>query len=100
MAGILNPEAKLNEMMVVFLTASTDHPRNRLRSELTRKTFMLQGIGTDTIQANSASALVNQWTLLQYGDYVAYYLAMAYGVDPTTVEAIESFKREMAAASQ
>jgi glucose/mannose-6-phosphate isomerase len=35
------------------------------------------------------------WSTLHLGDYIAYYLAMAYGADPTPVEAIEGFKRDM-----
>jgi hypothetical protein len=38
------------------------------------------------------------WTMILFGDYVAYYLAMGYGVDPTPVEALEDFKRSMAEA--
>lgn len=98
LAGIHNPEARLNELIVMFLSAPTDHPRNQLRSELTRKTLMLQGIGTDMIRATTNSTLANQWILLHFGDYMAYYLAIAYGYDPTPVESIESFKREMLAA--
>jgi len=32
------------------------------------------------------------------GDYLAYYLAMAYGVDPTPVMAIEDLKARLSAS--
>jgi glucose/mannose-6-phosphate isomerase len=35
------------------------------------------------------------WTTLHFGDYVAYYLAMLYEIDPTPIEAIQQFKQEM-----
>jgi glucose/mannose-6-phosphate isomerase len=35
---------------------------------------------------------------LLFGDYMAYYLAMAYGMDPTPVEALENLKAAMKAA--
>ena len=95
LAGILNPEENLSRTMVIFLRAQTNHQRNRLRTQLTRKIFMLQGIGTGTIDAQGETALAQLWTSLHLGDYIAYYLAMAYGVDPTPVEAIEGFKRDM-----
>jgi len=38
---------------------------------------------------------VQHWTCLHYGDYVAYYLAMDYGVDPTPVAAIEDLKSRL-----
>lgn len=98
LAGVHHPEERLSELMVLFLQASTEHPRNQLRTDLTRKIFMLQGIGTDVYQATGETRLAQLWTTLHFGDYMAYYLAMAYGVDPTPVEAIEGFKRELAAA--
>jgi hypothetical protein len=36
------------------------------------------------------------WTLILFGDYMAYYLAMGYGVDPTPVPVVADFKRSMA----
>ena len=97
LAGILNPEENLTHMMVIFLRAPSDRPRNRLRSDLTRNAFMLEGIGTDFFDTQGQSALSHLWTALHFGDYAAYYLAMAYGVDPTPVDSIEGFKREMIA---
>lgn len=95
LAGIENPPRHLSSMMVIFLRAPSAHPRNRLRVELTRKTMMLEGVGTDMVTAKGDSRLANMWTCLHFGDYTAYYLAMVYGVDPTPVETIESFKLEM-----
>ena len=53
---------------------------------------MVEGIGTDVIKSQGDTRLAHQWTSLHFGDYVAYYLAMMYRVDPTPVAAIESFK--------
>jgi glucose/mannose-6-phosphate isomerase len=99
LAGVLNPQEHLPRMVALFLRGPADDPRHRLRIDLTRKAFMLEGIGTDTIDARGKTALANQWTALHFGDYTAYYLAMAYGVDPTPIETIEAFKKEMQAAS-
>lgn len=95
LAGVLNPEAQLSQVMILFLRSAFDHPRNRLRSDLTRQIMMLEGLGTDFIDARGDTPLAQQWTCLHYGDYVAFYLAMAYGVDPTPVEAIEGFKQAL-----
>jgi glucose/mannose-6-phosphate isomerase len=93
--GILNPEDYFSRMMVLFLRSPSDDPRNRLRSDLTRKTFMLEGLNTDFIDAQGKGPLSHLWTSLHLGDYVAYYLAMAYGVDPTPVHTIQHFKQQM-----
>jgi glucose/mannose-6-phosphate isomerase len=98
LAGVNNPEEILPRVMMLFLRAASYHPRNRLRTQLTKQGFMLEGIGTDFIEAVGETRLAQQWTALHFGDYTAYYLAMAYGEDPTPVEAIESLKREMKSA--
>ncbi len=95
LSGSLNPEEVLSKLAVLFLRSPSDDPRNRLRTELTKKSFMLQGISTDIIDASGETPLANLWTLLHFGDYMAYYLAMAYQVDPTPVAAIEAFKLDM-----
>lgn len=95
LAGLLHPQEHLPRMVALFLRAPSDHARNRLRLELTRRAFMLEGIGTDFIDAQGNSPLAHQWTALHFGDYTAYYLAIAYGVDPTPVAIIENFKAEM-----
>jgi glucose/mannose-6-phosphate isomerase len=96
--GIHFPQEILPRMMALFLRGPADHPRNRLRLDLTRKFLMLEGINTDFIDAHGDHPLANQWTMLHFGDYTAYYLAMAYGVDPTPVETLQAFKKEMLAA--
>jgi glucose/mannose-6-phosphate isomerase len=95
LAGVVNPENVLLKTMALFLEADSNHPRNQRRIELTKKNFMLEGISTDLIQARGESRLAQMWTLIQFGDYTAFYLAMAYDVDPTPVAAIENLKREL-----
>lgn len=97
LAGLANPYALLNsQTMTLFLRAPSDHPRNRLRSDLTRTTLMLEGLNTDFVDARGESTLAHIWTLILFGDYMAYYLAMGYAIDPASVEALERFKEEMA----
>jgi glucose/mannose-6-phosphate isomerase len=99
LAGTMNPEEVLNpHTMTLFLRAPSDHPRNRLRSDLTRKAFMLEGMNTDYVDARGNTPLAHMWTLILFGDYMAYYLAMGYGVDPTPVKALVDFKQAMTEA--
>lgn len=97
LAGTLNPPETLNaHTMTLFLRAPSDRPRNRLRSDLTRKAFMLEGMNTDYVEARGDTPLAHIWTLILFGDYMSYYLAMAYGVDPTPIKALVDFKQAMA----
>ena len=94
-AGVLHPESHIPSMVVVFLQGSLGHARNILRSQVTREILMLEGFGTDIIEARGDTRLAQQWSMLHFGDYMSYYLAMAYGVDPTPVDAIEDLKRRL-----
>jgi glucose/mannose-6-phosphate isomerase len=99
LAGTMHPQEVLNpHTMTLFLRAPSDHPRNRLRSDLTRKAFMLEGMNTDHVDARGRTPLAHMWSMILFGDYMAYYLAMGYGVDPTPVESLVDFKRSMAEA--
>ncbi len=92
--GSVNPSAVLNaQTTTLFLRAQSEHPRNRLRSDLMRQAFMLEGLNTDTIEARGDSIIAQLWSLLIFGDYMAFYLAMAYGADPSEEEAFENLKR-------
>jgi glucose/mannose-6-phosphate isomerase len=96
LAGTINPSETLNmRTMTMFLRAPSDHPRNRLRTDFTREIFMLDGMNTDAVDAQGESLIAHIWTLILFGDYTSYYLAMAYGVDPTPVEALVKFKNSM-----
>lgn len=98
LASTTNPEQIFTQSMVIFLRAASYHPRNLLRTNLTKKAFMLEGLNTDFVDAVGSSPLAHQWTSLHLGDYTAYYLAMAYRIDPTAIPAIEMFKEEMSQA--
>ncbi|NIM94574.1 MAG: bifunctional phosphoglucose/phosphomannose isomerase [Anaerolineales bacterium] len=91
-AGVSNPESLFASSMLVFLRGSQCYPRNVLRTEITRQIFMVEGFNTDEISAQGGTRLAEQWSCLHFGDYVAYFLAMSYGVDPTPVHAIKELK--------
>ncbi len=92
----INPNPTLNaHTMTLFMRAKSDHPRNRLRSDLMRQAFMLEALNTDVIDARGESVIAHLWTLIIFGDYMAYYLAMAYGADPSEEDAFVNFKRSL-----
>jgi glucose/mannose-6-phosphate isomerase len=97
LAGLVQPENGLSSAMALFLRGSSCHPRNMIRTDLTKQAYMLEGINTDFIDALGDSPMAQQWTALYLGDYVAYYLAMLYEIDPTPIPALEGFKKQLAA---
>ena len=98
LAGLLNPADIQARTVTLFLCAPSGHVRNGLRLDLTRQGFTAEGLNTDVYEARGETPLAHIWTTLHFGDYMAYYLAMAYGADPTPVEALENFKAAMKAA--
>jgi glucose/mannose-6-phosphate isomerase len=90
--GASMPEAILLHSMALFLRAPSDQRQNRLRSNLTRRALMLEGVNTDFMDARGESPLAHLWTLTHIGDYIAFYLAAAYGIDPTPRPAPENPK--------
>ncbi len=96
--GTMYPEALVSKFMVLFLRSAHDHPQNQRRSRVTREIYMTAGFNTDTIEATGQSPLAHMLTALHYGDYVAYYLAMCYGVDPTPTPQIDYLKEQLARA--
>jgi glucose/mannose-6-phosphate isomerase len=97
LAGSQNPAELLPHVTVLFLRSASDHPRNRLRLDFTKEIFMLDGLGTDVYDAKGDTPLANLWTALHFGDYMAYYLAMLYEVDPTPVSVMQKLKNDLGA---
>jgi glucose/mannose-6-phosphate isomerase len=93
LAGINNPESVLMQTIALFLVAPANHERNRLRLNLTRQVFMTQGINTDAITARGEGPLAHIWSMMLFGDYTAYYLALAYGEDPARVEIFDLLQK-------
>jgi len=100
LAGIVHPERLLDQTTILFLRSKVNHAQNQLRINLTKEIFMLEGLGTDFVDVQGESRLAQLWTMLHFGDYIAYYLAMAYQVDPTPVASIEGLKARMKANNE
>lgn len=81
-AGSLFPEALIERYMVLFLRGADEVQSSQLRADQTRLVYMTGGYNTDAISAIGRGRLSQLLTLAQYGDYVAYYLALLYGLDP------------------
>jgi glucose/mannose-6-phosphate isomerase len=93
--GIKLPADASTGSFAMFLLAPGYSERIARRMDLTRQAYMLEGVSTDFYMARGRSRMAQMWTALQFGDYVAYYLAIGYGVDPTPVEALEAFKKDL-----
>ncbi len=92
LAGILNPamELLMPHTMSMFIRTGSDHPRNAFRAVISRQTCMLEGLNTDVYLAPGDDCLSQMWAAILFGEYLAYYLAIAYKVDPSSEDGLVS----------
>jgi len=95
LAGLEFPEPVLEKIYAVFLLSKNYYTRNQKRFELTFDQFMVSGLCTDKIQIDEKDKLSEIWRMLLLGDFISYYLAMLYEVDPTPIDSLENFKKAM-----
>lgn len=95
--GISNPEELLRHTCMIFIASGAyDHPRVALRHRLTYTLCLEHGIMADRFEPRGPSLLAQMLHAIQYGDYLSYYTAIGYGVDPTAIEPIIELKALMA----
>ena len=102
-AGVL-PEANHNDICAweradgfgrfaaVLLDDDRLHPQLRRRVELTAR---VAGDSAQVVAGRGETALERVLSLVLLGDLVSVYLAVLAGVDPTPVDVLEQFKREL-----
>ena len=97
--GVEQPSTPLAHTVVVFLQSKQfDHPRVKLRHELTANLMQEAGIHTANVVTDEEALLSQLMHQLLIGDFMSYYLAMAYDVDPAIIKPINSLKKALKGA--
>jgi glucose/mannose-6-phosphate isomerase len=94
--GYQFPEELAERILVVMLISSLDHPRNKTRFQVTQEVLAKRGIAYEIIEARGQNPLAQMLSAIHFGDYVSYYLAMLYEIDPTPVQVINYLKKRLA----
>jgi len=92
------PRTVREQTIVLMLRSSLDHPRVQVRWQVTRELLLREGVVAETLQGQGGSRLAQMLSLIHFGDYVSFYLALLNDVDPTPVESIAFLKRRLAQA--
>ncbi len=79
----------------MFLDDPHGDPRLARRADLTAAELEARGVTVERLAAQGESPAARLFSLVQLGDYVSFYLALLYGVDPTPVQAIQDFKAKL-----
>lgn len=94
--GYEQPDTLRDHQFYVFLESTLDNPRNHRRARLSRE--MLDTIGTthQRVLFDQESRLAQACAAIALGDYLSFYLALLYGVDPSATPALTVVKEKLA----
>jgi glucose/mannose-6-phosphate isomerase len=85
---------------VLLLRDAEDSAATRTRLTLTGEYAARQGAVVHSVESSGGGRLARLASLVQFGDYLSLYLALASGVDPTPIVSIDEFKRRLADAAK
>jgi len=87
--------SNLKNFHVIILRDSGDHPKILKAMELTAVLLKKKGIEVDFVEIEGKSILEKLFNNLILSDWVSYYLAKEYKIDPAPVEIVEEFKKKL-----
>ncbi|MFW6378607.1 MAG: bifunctional phosphoglucose/phosphomannose isomerase [Nanoarchaeota archaeon] len=80
---------------IITFNFDDDHRRIKKRMSLTRELLAKYDVETTELKMSGDHYLTKLFSSLIIGDLTAYYLALRYGIDPSPVELIETFKQRL-----
>ena len=93
--GYQYPADLAGRLVVIMLTCATDHPRVAIRQRVTAELLQKAGVAVAWVPARGQSPLAQMLSVIHFGDYVSYYLALLNSVDPSHVDAIDLLKHAL-----
>ena len=94
--GYQFPAELASRIMVVLLQSSYLSRRIQLRYRVTCQLLEQAKVSYQIVDGEGTSPLSQIMSLVLFGDYVSYYLAILYKIDPTPVKAIDYLKKQLA----
>ncbi|OGO20048.1 MAG: bifunctional phosphoglucose/phosphomannose isomerase [Chloroflexi bacterium RBG_16_50_11] len=93
--GFPLPKEIASKIRVVLLRSPTFNARIKLRYDVTCELLKQSGVAYEFVDGEGQSALSQMVSLVSFGDYVSYYLAILYKVDPSPVKVISYLKERL-----
>jgi glucose/mannose-6-phosphate isomerase len=94
--GWQNPKKMFKDFVVLMLRDKTMHPRVAKRMDITADILENEDVNVIEVWSRGEDLLARIFSLIYIGDFVSYYLAILYGIDPTPVERVTYLKKELA----
>lgn len=97
LVGLEYPKGLAEKIFVVILESKYDHPRTKLREQITAQILQRRRIPYETVMLQpTGSIYAEMLQMILLGDFVAYYLAILNNVAPEPVEIIAFLKDKLA----
>lgn len=94
--GWQNPKKLFKNFVVVMLRDKGVHPRVAKKMDITCDILKKEGVSILEIWSRGEDLLSRVFSLIYIGDFISYYLAILYGVDPTPVDKVTYLKNKLA----
>ena len=85
----------MKQMEVVFLRDRGTHKRVAVREDITKQITAEYASGVTEVVSEGKSTLARMFSLIYFGDWTSYYLAILNNEDPTPVKVIDYLKDEL-----
>lgn len=93
--GYEQPDNLANDTFVALLQSSLNRPENQRRTVATAQVLAQAGVRHQIIEVEGTTRLAQMLSAIHLGDYVSFYLAILYGLDPTPIPAIDRLKEQL-----
>ncbi len=93
--GYQFPAELASKIVVVFLRSALLHKRIQLRYQITCQLLDQAKVGYEIVDGEGTSPLSQMMSLVLFGDYISYYLAILYETDPSPVKVIDYLKKQL-----
>lgn len=94
--GWQNPKRLFKNFIVLCLRDEREHPRVAKRIEITKEILKKEDVAVIEIWSRGKNLLSRIFSLIYIGDFISYYLAILYRIDPTPVERVTYLKKRLA----
>ena len=85
-----------SKIVVVLLRSPLLSKRIQLRYKITCELLEQAKVSYEIVDGEGKSALSQMMSIVLFGDYVSYYLAILYETDPSPVKVIDYLKKQLA----
>lgn len=90
------PKLSQETTTFIFFNSALYHERVQKRVLLTKNLIEQKGYETQIYLATTKTKLEQVFEVIQLGEFVAAYLPILYGIDPSSIPNVDWFKTEMA----